>query len=31
MATGGWQIGGNVDSLVWLRKVANISHRFPNS
>ena len=31
MAMGGWQIGGNVDSLVWLRKVANISHRFPNS
>jgi predicted O-methyltransferase YrrM len=31
MATGGWQIGGNVDSLVWLRKAAKISHRFPNS
>jgi predicted O-methyltransferase YrrM len=31
MATGGWQIGGNVDSLVWLRKTANITHRFPNT
>jgi predicted O-methyltransferase YrrM len=31
MATGGWQIGGNVDSLVWLRKAAKISHQFPNS
>jgi predicted O-methyltransferase YrrM len=30
MATGGWQVGGNVDSLVWLRRVANICHRFPN-
>jgi predicted O-methyltransferase YrrM len=31
MATGGWQLGGNVDSLLWLRKVANVTHRFPNS
>jgi predicted O-methyltransferase YrrM len=31
LATGSWQIGGNVDSLVWLKKTAKISHHFPNS
>lgn len=30
MATGGWQIGGNVDSLVWLRKVGKKHFSFPN-
>jgi predicted O-methyltransferase YrrM len=30
LATGKWQLGGNVDSLVWLRKVGNKTHSFPN-
>lgn len=31
LATGQWQMGGNVDSLVWLRKVGNKTCSFPNS
>jgi predicted O-methyltransferase YrrM len=30
LATGNWQLGGNVDSLVWLRKVGDKIHSFPN-
>jgi predicted O-methyltransferase YrrM len=30
LATGRWQLGGNVDSLVWLRKVGVNIHSFPN-
>jgi predicted O-methyltransferase YrrM len=30
LATGKWQLGGNVDSLVWLRKIGTKTHFFPN-
>ena len=30
LATGQWQLEGNVDSLVWLRKVGSETFSFPN-
>lgn len=30
LASGTWQLGGNIDSLVWLRKVGSDKHCFPN-